>query len=69
MHHSGLLPILKELVELLFQTQLVKVLMRCYRCQRSYAGFLMHRVSYAHIAAAVFLNGHARFVVSVIDLN
>ena len=24
-HHSGLLPILKELVELLFQTQLVKV--------------------------------------------
>lgn len=30
-HHSGLLPILKEVVELLFQEQLIKVLM--HPCQ------------------------------------
>ena len=31
-HHSGLLPILKELVEILFQEQLLKVLKHCCLC-------------------------------------
>lgn len=29
-HHSGLLPILKELVEILFQEQLIKVMLVCW---------------------------------------
>jgi len=35
-HHSGLLPILKELVEILFQEQLIKVKMSVFFMSRCY---------------------------------
>ena len=41
-HHSGLLPVLKELVEILFQENLVKLLFACV------ATFLHHHFSASH---------------------
>ena len=36
-HHSGLLPLLKEVIELLFQNGLIKVRLRAERSRTSYA--------------------------------